>query len=239
MIDFEDLLQNVREEHTHMGSRGTSSSSSSYRVLYTSGCTLCEILFQDAAPNAAFRATEVELRSYSFVKNSHWFHWYDWVPLGLTDSVLLILGTMYWDSFNPLADPGDRREVFCKRIVADSEDTCVVRHVQNTWQPQMTKAWLQHCMSHHGNNCQVDAPTCSVPGMNLIDCECNIIIEVTPDMPWLALSYVWGSDQGSDAPQVIVGFSAGSHLPPTTAKTVQDAIIVARELGYRYLWVDE
>jgi hypothetical protein len=78
--------------------------------------------------------------------------------------------------------------------------------------------------------------------MNLIDCKHNVIVEAKNNAPWLALSYVWGSNQQSQdsiAGPDGEGYSAGCHLPSTTARTVLDAMVVTRELGYRYLWVDE
>jgi len=63
--------------------------------------------------------------------------------------------------------------------------------------------------------------------LKTIDCQLMCVASHPASAPYLALSYVWGGIQESG--ELIEG-----HIP----KTIQDAMIVTRRLGYRYLWVD-
>ena len=75
--------------------------------------------------------------------------------------------------------------------------------------------------------------------MNLIDCVDMAIVTANESSRWLALSYVWGVNQQSPLSVDSTRFRKGSRLPPDIAGTVRDAISVTKQLGYRYLWVDE
>jgi hypothetical protein len=61
----------------------------------------------------------------------------------------------------------------------------------------------------------------------LIDCQ-TLDIMLAEDMPYVALSYVWGC--GSAATSI----TELEALP----NTIRDAITVTLKLGFRYLWVD-
>jgi hypothetical protein len=52
---------------------------------------------------------------------------------------------------------------------------------------------------------------------------------------YLALSYVWGDGTQVTESQTEKNFDIWDNMP----RTVQDAITVNKELGYRYLWVDD
>lgn len=76
--------------------------------------------------------------------------------------------------------------------------------------------------------------------MNLIDCEEMVIVAATESSQWLALSYVWGVDM--PAAVTVDGetrFRAGSRMSTNLPATIRDAMVVTRQLGHRYLWVDE
>jgi hypothetical protein len=78
--------------------------------------------------------------------------------------------------------------------------------------------------------------------MKLIDCETCDIIERAGDMDYVALSYVWRlADRNKVA---LVGKAERSpgtsgQLPPFIPMVVKNAMTVVREIGYRYLWVDQ
>ncbi|PYI05116.1 HET-domain-containing protein, partial [Aspergillus sclerotiicarbonarius CBS 121057] len=60
-----------------------------------------------------------------------------------------------------------------------------------------------------------------------IDCKTLQVVSHEESVPYLTLSYVWGSpEQSSD--------STEGRFP----QTIKDAISVTRRLGYRHLWVD-
>ena len=93
---------------------------------------------------------------------------------------------------------------------------------------ETVKSWISLCQNKHTNMCSIEDPS-FVPGLKLIDCITSDII-LAEDKPYAALSYVWGS--GSEVSE------NPNKLPETLPNTIKDAIIVAKELGYRYLWVD-
>lgn len=100
-----------------------------------------------------------------------------------------------------------------------------VQPVLPLYDPSRANLWLDNCKTAHGTAC--NRRTSVVEHMRLIDCDCDdlIIVQADPAWAWLALSYVWGSETTNDRLQ----------LP----KTVSDAITITKELGYRYLWVDQ
>jgi len=69
-------------------------------------------------------------------------------------------------------------------------------------------------------------------GAKVIDCTTRTIVKLTSNMPYLALSYVWGKDRTS--PNVDVG----DKLPLALPKTIEDAICVCVNLGFHFLWID-
>ena len=70
----------------------------------------------------------------------------------------------------------------------------------------------------------------------VIDCETREIVPLTPDLEYLALSYVWGNKTSNTEIDQTVQFNY--RLPNLAPQTVEDAISVVRSLQKRYLWVD-
>ncbi|KAG4434632.1 hypothetical protein IFR05_009896 [Cadophora sp. M221] len=91
---------------------------------------------------------------------------------------------------------------------------------------ETVKSWINFCRDKHTKICAVDNFS-PVQSLKLIDCQTLDII-LAEDMPYLALSYVWGP--GSAATSI-------TELE-TLPNTIRDAITVTLKLGYRYLWVD-
>jgi hypothetical protein len=170
-----------------------------------------------------------EMRSYLFSKMSSWAR--EISPNPKDNCVLLKVGFQHSDGF--FNWPDDDR-VLCKPAKDASEGPYCAQPVQKIWDCVKARLWLDTCARFHGSLCKEEVP--QIPGMNMIDCERLVIVKVTKDMPWLALSYVWGkSFQAEDA----AGYRAGSSISSAVFKTISDAITVTLQLGYRYLWVDE
>lgn len=94
----------------------------------------------------------------------------------------------------------------------------------------MIKNWLRRCDELHHVTCR---PLFSedLKRIKLVDVEARKIIAYPPDgCDYTALSYVWG-----DVKQP--SFELGEILP-TVPATLEDAMVVTRSLGKRYLWVD-
>ncbi|KAH7329703.1 heterokaryon incompatibility protein-domain-containing protein [Stachybotrys elegans] len=96
-------------------------------------------------------------------------------------------------------------------------------------------ASLNYCRSNHTYLCskKEDATT----PLKLIDCHApqgDDVVYALPHMPYVALSYVWGHQTIQP-----VATRTRSRRGSSRPKTISDAQIVVRKLGYRYLWADQ
>lgn len=91
---------------------------------------------------------------------------------------------------------------------------------------QDVPSWLEDCVSGHANcTNEVDLQS-SLRNLKVIDCFTRTIVGAPQACEYVALSYVWGTNQTVS--------SLDSELP----QTIEDAIKVVLALGRRYLWVD-
>jgi hypothetical protein len=223
MIDFQ-MLQKVPSTGFH-------------RISYTAGCALCALLLPPSVIEyetfgRRFGTNHI-LSSVSYFGQCHAWK-YDKLldtqskAAGAQDSVVLKLrpGLMpnHW--------------VFCYPRANSGQSLFQPRTVQSTCNYAAVKSWLKNCDELH--DCITKEYSSPVRGMKLIDCSNLEIVAADSSSRWIALSYVWGQVQ----PEVISSNirdsqAAISHLPDRVPQTVRDAITVTRELGYRFLWVDE
>ncbi|KAF9894338.1 hypothetical protein FE257_007841 [Aspergillus nanangensis] len=91
----------------------------------------------------------------------------------------------------------------------------------------LLRGWVHRCESAHAHNCQpvwVD----ELETARMVDVHARKIVPCPPHCRYVALSYVWGGVKAQP------GALETRRLP----QTIEDAISVAKELGFRYLWVD-
>jgi hypothetical protein len=97
---------------------------------------------------------------------------------------------------------------------------------------RLAKIWYNYCRAQHPDICgyrlQREGP---IPHFRVIDCISGRMCDARADQPYVALSYVWG-DSGPDL------LKSPSNSPADFPMTIQDAMLVAVELGVPYLWVD-
>jgi hypothetical protein len=94
---------------------------------------------------------------------------------------------------------------------------------------RLIKEWLKCCDEEH-QDCLAKM-TIHVPGMRVINCYDQVIVPFTiGNGGYITLSYVWGI---SNARDIEPSFELGDR-----PKLVEDAMIIVRRLGFRYLWVD-
>ncbi|KAF5722936.1 hypothetical protein FMUND_2293 [Fusarium mundagurra] len=109
--------------------------------------------------------------------------------------------------------------------------------------------WIHSCSASH-EKCGIQpeglAPIKTIP-TRLIEVGSKdgavspkiVITNHSFDIEYLALSYAWGSGHHFAKTTASNLMKMRKHLPwDYLAKTVQDAIIFTRKLGYKYLWVD-
>ncbi|KAH8785700.1 heterokaryon incompatibility protein-domain-containing protein [Diaporthe sp. PMI_573] len=90
--------------------------------------------------------------------------------------------------------------------------------------------WIQHCNRGHTHPDCNSVAALSIPEFTVIDCETRTLVTWPSGVPYVTLSYVWGMEP-AEVP-------VDDTLPKTLPKLIEDAIMVALRLGYRYLWID-
>ena len=81
------------------------------------------------------------------------------------------------------------------------------------------KVWIEKSV--------LDEERPSIPEkLNIIDCVRRRVVPASLDCVYIALSYVWGTNQACP--------SLDEKLP----QTIEDSITTVLHLGHRYLWVD-
>jgi hypothetical protein len=137
--------------------------------------------------------------------------------------------------------PTDSTTYFIRPICLDKIDFAIVRR------------WLALCDSHHGKACRRNPilkelrrshPTKEVPAFRCIDVEQDCVAILPSGCRYAALSYVWGRKKFFTTLSSNVEDLEKPHSlnkPEYLDKvplTIKDAIHVMREIGIRYLWVD-
>lgn len=105
---------------------------------------------------------------------------------------------------------------------------CVTaRHVAPVAEFDCVNDWVSFCRENHVTSCpQVKGKKRArrLSGFRLVDCKTETIVEASVNWSFAALSYVWGAP--------------GSEPTSSWPRVVEDAIVVTKRLGLRYLWVD-
>jgi hypothetical protein len=89
------------------------------------------------------------------------------------------------------------------------------------------KTWLEDCKAAHP--CCEPETSPQLLNLRVIDCVEKTVVVATSMCSYVALSYVWGQVATNDCT---------SESPLALPPTLEDAVVVTRKLGYRYLWVD-
>jgi hypothetical protein len=138
---------------------------------------------------------------------------------------------------NAPIDSGANEE-FCLNPL---DDQVSVRRVRN---------WISRCLDTHGTDCNVDRRRDSSIGdcyrglklLRFIDVIQNCLVETTKPLTYIALSYVWGLAVNFRLTTFnrayLMKENAICDFWSKIPNTIQDAIVLVRELGERYLWVD-
>ncbi|KAM0350722.1 hypothetical protein ACHAPU_003217 [Fusarium lateritium] len=126
------------------------------------------------------------------------------------------------------------------RAISSVADLSIPRH------------WIRQCEENHGDKCSnprwlgdngKEWPRDSL----VIDVEEGRIVNLLPNMRYVALSYVWGSSEKAkrlrsekqltrDNTHRLRGFKGLEEMP--IPQTIKDAMVVVRDVGERFLWVD-
>jgi hypothetical protein len=119
------------------------------------------------------------------------------------------------------------------------------RQVSSRLDLERIRRWLSRCRESHGPLCRqtyLDIPLhpWNASGFVVIDLERMCLKELTEEADYIALSYVWGdSNHPVTVSSNVQEFKKdGAFIRVKLAKTIQDAIDIAKHLGFRYFWVD-
>jgi hypothetical protein len=221
-IDFEDLLQCAERSFSPKAwARKTSQT-----VAYTHGCLLCRLLMRHGQRG--------QLRSFQF--SPYTTRWVG--ALGGSDAehaVILKVGQLVTSFvFSPIT----QNMVFCTPIgKVKAQGLYHPEIVAETFNHAKARSWIDTCQAYHPSSC--NQMPIDVPGIHLIDCDDMTVVKATESSRWIALSYVWGVKPQGFTPANTVISGEKPRLPSELPRTVEDAICVTKQLGYRFLWVDE
>lgn len=88
----------------------------------------------------------------------------------------------------------------------------------------LIRHWIADCKKTHTERCSPISVN-TIQNLRVIDCKTRSVIDAPRDCRYVALSYVWGSQDP---------YQANKFAP-----VVEDSITVVLQLGLKYLWVDK
>ncbi|EYB27148.1 hypothetical protein FG05_12594 [Fusarium graminearum] len=247
---FEESLQNYSSKYSH---RTLKSNITSLKESAQQGCSLCRVIYQSFIYDEGILSQNAEAPIEIWTKDSV-------IDPDSQESRLDILSVKVQQRGSNRSTPlpvlfngGSQEQAFesYKGLVGQIEDPTSDQGIKNL--ACLTASWIQNCRNTH-SQCghRVFSVDIDVVPTRLIDVGTNNSSQPprlclprkdrsSENIEYVALSYAWGpvnnSHSGrttaSNLEEMIRGLPF-SQLP----KTIQDAIIFTRKLGFRYLWVD-
>jgi hypothetical protein len=120
--------------------------------------------------------------------------------------------------------------VYVHKLPAEGSLPCAISLDIGRANMCLASKWVRLCYQRHEGLCGEKLEHV-VPGLKVIDCISKKICVATHGHSYVALSYVWGSPlpESHELPAIV---------PQTFPQTIEDAMVVAKELEIPYLWVD-
>ncbi|KAH8131275.1 HET-domain-containing protein [Trichoderma asperelloides] len=125
------------------------------------------------------------------------------------------------------------------------DDMFLGRRINNGhFEFEVVKTWVHSCERWHGSECVDTAPwktsNFGVPFIRMISLDDNKLVETSCPPSYAALSYVWGAATVFRTIQDnIEALMQPEGLPVQSfPKSIRDAMTLAKELGFQYIWVD-
>ncbi|CCL99283.1 uncharacterized protein FIBRA_01299 [Fibroporia radiculosa] len=119
------------------------------------------------------------------------------------------------------------------------------RKVSDTVDITLVKEWIRMCEEEHREVCKVvwwrGADETLPDGVRMVDVVTMSIVPAPPACRYIALSYLWGGvGEEYQTTQANISERASPNSLDTCPLpvTITDSILLTRELGERYLWVD-
>lgn len=110
--------------------------------------------------------------------------------------------------------------------------------------------WMRACVSNHAETCKNAQPDQDFPfeanargwSMRVIDVHRRCVVQRPANATYTALSYVWGPNTQLSLTRStrhrLFGEGGLSNGHKDLPATIDDAIVLTSQLGYKYLWVD-
>lgn len=247
---FEESLQNYSSKYSQ---RTLKSNITSLKESAQQGCSLCRVIYQSFIYDEGILSQNAEAPIEISTKDSV-------IDPDSKESRLDILSVKVQQRGSNRSTPlpvlfngGSQEQAFesYKRLVGQIEDPTSDQGIKNL--ACLTVSWIQNCRNTH-SQCghRVFSVDIDVVPTRLIDVGTNNRSQPprlclprkdqsSENIEYVALSYAWGPINNSHSSrttesnleEMIRGLPF-SQLP----KTIQDAIVFTRKLGFRYLWVD-
>jgi hypothetical protein len=120
--------------------------------------------------------------------------------------------------------------VYVHKLPAEDSLPCAISLDIGRANMCLASKWVRLCYQKHEGLCREKLEHV-VPGLKVIDCVSRKICVATHGNPYVALSYVWGSPPPES-------HELSGEASRTFPRTIEDAMVVAKELDIPYLWVD-
>jgi hypothetical protein len=211
-IDFEYLWIHPLQDHAW------SDHQPPFSLEQSSTCVLCEVLIPKGLVGE-----DLELKSFHYSTTSRW---------SFPDAFQAI--SLVACPKGRLASPYYVEEVFYRSTICFDDGPGLLKPQPLGEIPdyKASRVWLHNCRECHGETCNGPLAL-PIQNLLLIDCDNPTLASAAsiPGVRYLALSYVWGDGSQLPDPQT----ENKSGIWDTMSRTVQDAVVVTKELGYRYL----
>ncbi len=132
------------------------------------------------------------------------------------------------------------RGVICRIEMSGSENSSTFgapRVQPNAIDYHLLRAWINICQQNHHSSCFFENSS-PLASLRLIDCKTRLVVKATSRLPYVALSYVWGSKLSQAPSHQPRNLRTGDCILDLLPNVIEDAITVTLKLDWQYLWVD-
>jgi hypothetical protein len=190
-------------------------------------CPLCRLFAAILPQNLKATRKNYVLKAFSAIQ--HQFR-YTYRTKQMLDSTILSIGPTNAVLWNPKFEHKLGTIHLARKHIDDKRSILGNRIHPSKIDYDIARSWIHYCKSYHKSYCNQQSSTfaTSIPGFKLIDCETRQVSRHIERVDYVALSYVWGN----------ACHASTRFVPKPASRTIEDAIIVTKALGFRYLWID-
>jgi hypothetical protein len=201
------------------------------------GCAFCGLFFGLRIPSNAPRESQgYQLRAYSYLKYNISISFRD-IPSKLRGYDLPYIAVISEDlDSRSLAKEAAKIGQLCLQESTIRPCLLSPQMVPHHVDFSRIAILLDYCMKNHKRLCSTSNQ--GLVAMQVIDCQSMAIIPAPISCVYAALSYVWGGGRYQDSASALKDRSSRLVLK-LLPRVISDAILVAKKLNIRYLWIDK